>query len=160
MLFLVIICYRTTARNFSIHFVHQRKVYVPSFNVFRFCQGKKCVLTNLYTVSDLHQPSKAKEDGGKRGSEESAESFGQPVEVADNSPGNQRPSFPCQKCGRLFLYRSSMQRHRKWCEGLFDISCHLCGVRFYRGDRYNEHLATKHQAIDLSMIKAKRTFRQ
>ncbi|KAK7481285.1 hypothetical protein BaRGS_00027545 [Batillaria attramentaria] len=57
-------------------------------------------------------------------------------------------TYTCRTCSKVFVHLCSLSRHRKKCEGNFHLSCHLCGMKFYRRDHYRNHLADKHQAVD------------
>ncbi|KAL8579076.1 hypothetical protein ACOMHN_036015 [Nucella lapillus] len=56
--------------------------------------------------------------------------------------------FMCVRCGRSFVHRTNLCRHRKKCEGNFHLSCPECGQLFHRRDRYKEHLEKKHSRLD------------
>lgn len=53
--------------------------------------------------------------------------------------------YPCRNCGKRYRLRTAMFRHRKKCEGNYDLVCCLCEQRFYRRDRYNEHFLRVHR---------------
>lgn len=52
--------------------------------------------------------------------------------------------YTCTKCSQSFSYPGNLSRHRKACEGNFDIKCHLCDKIFYRQDMLKLHLKNKH----------------
>ncbi|KAL8579081.1 hypothetical protein ACOMHN_036020 [Nucella lapillus] len=60
-----------------------------------------------------------------------------------------RPIYTCRTCQKTFLHQCNLFRHRKKCEGDYHLACHLCGKRFYRRDYYQEHLAIKHNTVDV-----------
>lgn len=59
-----------------------------------------------------------------------------------------RVRFACRKCGRGFQQQCNLLRHRKQCEGDFHLQCHICYKLFYRRDKYQGHLLTKHGIHD------------
>ncbi|KAK7481233.1 hypothetical protein BaRGS_00027493 [Batillaria attramentaria] len=64
--------------------------------------------------------------------------------------------YACKTCGKVFLHQCNLIRHRKKCEGDFYLGCPMCSQRFYRRDRLQEHLASKHQAVDTMKGRKKR----
>ena len=57
----------------------------------------------------------------------------------------ERPMFDCRSCGARYKHESTMMRHRKKCEGCYNISCYICGKCFYRKDHCTSHLVHKHK---------------
>ncbi|KAK7481239.1 hypothetical protein BaRGS_00027499 [Batillaria attramentaria] len=55
--------------------------------------------------------------------------------------------YPCQKCGATFAQSGTLGRHRRKCEGRFELSCLFCDMKFYRKDMHREHMLSKHQAV-------------
>ncbi|PVD29684.1 hypothetical protein C0Q70_08939 [Pomacea canaliculata] len=51
------------------------------------------------------------------------------------SAGNQ-----CRNCGKTYRQSQHMLRHRRQCEGTFQLQCGTCGKGFSRRDLYNQHL--------------------
>ena len=60
-----------------------------------------------------------------------------------------REKFACQTCGKLFLHQCNLLRHRKLCEGDYHLQCHVCDKKFYRRDKYQDHLFVKHGVLDV-----------
>ncbi|XP_076460713.1 uncharacterized protein LOC143293577 isoform X8 [Babylonia areolata] len=56
--------------------------------------------------------------------------------------------FQCLRCGATYAQSGSLGRHRRKCEGLFDLACKFCGQVFHRKDRFREHLLSKHDHVD------------
>ena len=71
------------------------------------------------------------------------------VTASGRAPSGERPTYTCRTCSKVFLHQCNLLRHRKKCEGDYHLECHLCGKQFYRRDYYQDHLATKHNAIDV-----------
>ncbi|KAK7109642.1 hypothetical protein V1264_013646 [Littorina saxatilis] len=53
--------------------------------------------------------------------------------------------YICNKCKQWFSYTGNLARHRKACDGKFDLKCSYCDKVFYRPDVLKIHLQTKHQ---------------
>ena len=57
-------------------------------------------------------------------------------------------NFTCLKCSTKFSQSSSLNRHRRKCEGLFQFSCPHCAQLYYRKDTFRCHLLTRHGLVD------------
>lgn len=57
--------------------------------------------------------------------------------------------YSCSKCNQSFSYPGNLSRHRKACEGNFDIKCMYCEKVFYRQDVLKVHMRSKHGIISL-----------
>ncbi|KAK3799302.1 hypothetical protein RRG08_048809 [Elysia crispata] len=53
--------------------------------------------------------------------------------------------YYCGKCGRNFLYRQSLTRHKWKCDQSRILNCHICGKVFYRVDYLKRHELSHHQ---------------
>lgn len=63
---------------------------------------------------------------------------------------NLRPKrYMCGKCNQSFSYTGNLARHKKACEGKFDLKCSHCDKVFYRPDVLKIHLQAKH-GVDVS----------
>nr|KAG5695232.1 hypothetical protein BaRGS_008060 [Batillaria attramentaria] len=69
--------------------------------------------------------------------------------VTQTGANKGRATYSCRTCGKVFLHQCNLFRHRKKCEGDFHLTCHVCGMKFYRRDHYQGHLAYKHQTVDV-----------
>ena len=58
--------------------------------------------------------------------------------------GDKKPMLTCHLCSKGFSRSDNLRRHRRKCEGAYDLSCQLCGMRFYRSDLYKQHMSSKH----------------
>ncbi|KAL8575157.1 hypothetical protein ACOMHN_055150 [Nucella lapillus] len=52
--------------------------------------------------------------------------------------------YTCRNCGARYKHAATMTRHRRKCEGRYNISCFVCGKSFYRLDNYKVHLLRNH----------------
>jgi hypothetical protein len=52
--------------------------------------------------------------------------------------------FACRNCGARYKHPATMTRHRRKCEGRYNIRCRVCGKLFYRHDNYKVHLERVH----------------
>ncbi|KAK7481196.1 hypothetical protein BaRGS_00027456 [Batillaria attramentaria] len=50
----------------------------------------------------------------------------------------------CKRCGRGYAHVPGLIRHKKQCEGRYDIVCQECGKMFTRRDKYKQHMSKKH----------------
>ncbi|XP_055895397.1 uncharacterized protein LOC106064207 isoform X8 [Biomphalaria glabrata] len=55
--------------------------------------------------------------------------------------------YTCLKCSQSFSYPGNLSRHRKACEGKFDIKCLYCEQVFYRQDVLKMHMRSKHGIV-------------
>ncbi|KAK7481197.1 hypothetical protein BaRGS_00027457 [Batillaria attramentaria] len=57
----------------------------------------------------------------------------------------------CARCGRQYAHARGLIRHRKQCEGRYDITCLVCGKMFTRTDKYKQHMNNKHPEAVVTM---------
>ena len=63
------------------------------------------------------------------------------------SPMSETPPckrYFCSKCNQSFSFPGNLSRHRKACEGNFDLKCVYCEKVFYRQDVLKVHMRSKH----------------
>ena len=78
--------------------------------------------------------------------------FDQSYNWINKSLGNEEdPSklFSCPNCNKRFGNPRSVKRHRKACEGNYDLRCSICGKGFYRQDKLKLHMAKNHRIFPL-----------
>ncbi|KAK7481287.1 hypothetical protein BaRGS_00027547 [Batillaria attramentaria] len=63
-------------------------------------------------------------------------------------PADPSKPYSCPKCGVCYAQYSSLWRHRRKCEGTFELTCTFCEQKFHRKDQFREHLLHKHKFID------------
>ena len=52
--------------------------------------------------------------------------------------------FSCETCGKSFVRKSALVRHKEVHEGVVRYQCHLCGKGYNRADIYQVHLKSNH----------------
>lgn len=65
--------------------------------------------------------------------------------------GDSSKPFICQKCGTSYAQYASLWRHKRKCEGLFEIACTFCDQKFHRKDQLRDHLLSKHNYVDAEL---------
>ncbi|KAK7481204.1 hypothetical protein BaRGS_00027464 [Batillaria attramentaria] len=58
--------------------------------------------------------------------------------------GDRQPPYSCTRCGRQYSHQPGLIRHRKQCEGRYDIQCPVCYKQFHRRDACKQHILSKH----------------
>lgn len=66
--------------------------------------------------------------------------------IVPSSRGELLP-FSCRNCGARYKHAATMTRHRRKCEGRYNITCSECGKSFYRHDNYKVHLHRSHGIV-------------
>lgn len=56
--------------------------------------------------------------------------------------------YKCPKCGMTYAHFPSLCRHRRKCEGRYELVCTVCEKIFFRKDHYWDHLRRGHNIID------------
>ncbi|KAL8575156.1 hypothetical protein ACOMHN_055149 [Nucella lapillus] len=62
--------------------------------------------------------------------------------------GSEELPYSCRNCGMCYKHEQTMTRHRKKCEGVYNLECQVCGKRYYRRDKLRDHMRRQHNVTD------------
>ena len=118
--------------------------FLICFFCFNLCTGPQIFRGNKGAVCvDIRQAGFDSSLGGKhRLGFRIGSSFQRPR--AWHKRSVQAKPFVCDKCNQSFSYNRNLLRHKKACEGKFDLWCQYCEQVFYRPDVLKMHMQSKH----------------
>lgn len=94
----------------------------------------------------MHQSHDSEMNDEQRAQEAELEPIDEPVypPLIKKVPLNQKPSHPCEVCGKVFSASKDLRRHLQTHLGIKPNLCPYCPKKFTRKDHVRRHISTVH----------------